>query len=253
VAATDPTGPVPSEPVPTEGRVARNRRRRTDAFLAAGLHIVTEDGIEALTMARLAAELDTAPGAVYRYFASKADLMAAIEANAIDQLQRSHDASVEPVAELVDERVDDAPAIVRLVTLGRWFCAAAQRYPEEVRLLQLVSARRSSTLTPEGAAGIAPSVLTLLAAVSATIDDAIDTGVIRPGDGLVRAIMWLMAFGGVAAAEDLEEYMPEVLGGGRLARELNVDLLVGWGASADAVARIEAVIDEVAAGESLAR
>jgi AcrR family transcriptional regulator len=242
-----------TEPAPTEGRVARNRRRRTDAFLAAGLHVVTEHGIEALTMARLAAELDTAPGAVYRYFASKAELMAAIEANAIDQLQRSHDASVDPVADAVSDRLDDPAALVRLVTVGRWFCAAAQRYPEEVRLLQLVSARRTSTLTAEGVAGIAPSVLTLLASVSTTIEGAIVEGVIDPGDGLVRAIVWLMAFGGVSAADDLEEYMPDLLGGGRLGRQLNVDLLRGWGADPDAIDRIEAVIDDVAGGDTLAR
>src|SRR5262245_30787011 len=121
-----------AEAAPPEGRVARNRRRRTDAFLAAGLHIVTEEGIEALTMARLAAELDTAPGAVYRYFDSKQDLMAAIEATAIGALQRSHDESVGPVTDLVAAQLDEPLALIRLVVLGRWLCSGAQRYPEEV-------------------------------------------------------------------------------------------------------------------------
>jgi AcrR family transcriptional regulator len=48
------------------GRVARNRRRRAQAFLALGLRIVAEEGIEALTMARLTGELDTAAGTIYR-------------------------------------------------------------------------------------------------------------------------------------------------------------------------------------------
>jgi AcrR family transcriptional regulator len=242
-----------ADPAPPEGRVARNRRRRSDAFLAAGLHIVTEEGIEALTMARLAAELDTAPGAVYRYFASKQDLMAAIEASAIGQLQRSHDASVTPVAESVGSRVDDDADLVRLVVLSRWLCAAAALYPEEVRLLQLVSSRRTATLTPDAAQGLAPTILALVAAVSTTIDAASRSGAIGPGDGLARAIMWLTAFGGVSVADDLEEYVPSVLGGGRLARQLNVDLLVGWGAAPDAITRIDAVIDAVADDEALAR
>src|SRR5262245_2488753 len=92
---------------PPEGRVARNRQRRIAAFLAAGQHIVTEEGIEALTMSRLASELDTAVGAVYRYFGSKGDLMAAIEERAIGELQRSHDASVEPVVAAVCPQVDE--------------------------------------------------------------------------------------------------------------------------------------------------
>ena len=230
------------------GRVARNRQRRAEAFLSAGLRIVTEDGIEALTMARLADELDTAVGSVYRYYSSKDELVAAIQAHAIGRLRRSHDLSVEPVATAVSARVgdDDSAALVRLVVLGRWFCAAAERYPEEVRLLQMVSARRSSTLTPATAAGVVPSTMSLVMAVSSTIDDAVTAGGIRPGDGLERAIVWLMAFGGVFAADDLEQYVPGVLGGGRLVRRLNVDLLVGWGASLDAVERIEQAVDALA-------
>jgi AcrR family transcriptional regulator len=228
---------------PAEGRVARNRRRRTEAFLAAGLRIATDEGLEALTMARLADELDTAVGSVYRYFASKAELMGAIEAHAIDRLQRSHDASVAPLADAVAARVDDSAALVRLVALGRWFCAAAELFPEEVRLLQLVSSRRTSSVSPEAIDGILPSAMSLVLAISNPINEAAEAGALRPGNPLARAIMWLTAFGGVVVADDLEKYVPDVLGGLRLARQLNVDLFVGWGASLDVVERIEAAID----------
>ncbi|HMG44693.1 MAG TPA: helix-turn-helix domain-containing protein [Acidimicrobiales bacterium] len=233
------------------GRVARNRRRRSEAFLTAGLRIVTEEGIDALTMARLADELDTAVGSVYRYYSSKDELVAAIQAHAIGRLHRSHDLSVEQVAAAVSARLagaegTDSPALVRLVVLGRWFCGAAERYPEEVRLLQMVSARRTSTLTPAAAAGLVPSTMSLVAAVGSTIDAAADAGDLRPGDGIGRAIVWLMAFGGVFAADDLERYVPGVLGGGRLVRQLNVDLIVGWGAPPDAVERIEQAVDALA-------
>src|SRR5687767_2162143 len=127
------------------GRVARNRQRRAEAFLAAGLRIVTGEGLHALTMARLADELDTAVGAVYRYYASKDELVAAIQAHAIGRLHGSHDLSVDPVTAAVATRLSargpggghdsdvgsgaatgtgddhDVPeALVRLVVLGRW-------------------------------------------------------------------------------------------------------------------------------------
>lgn len=232
-----------------EGRVARNRQRRAEAFLATGLRIVTEEGIDALTMARLAAELDTAVGSVYRYYASKDELVAAIQAHAIGRLHRSHDRSVEPVTAAVAARLgdDDLPvALVRLVVLGRWFCAAAERYPEEVRLLQTVSARRASTLSPAAATGLVPPTMALVAAVSTTIDAAVAAGGARPGDGLGRAILWLMAFGGVFVGDDLEQYVPGVLGGGRLLRRLNADLLVGWGVAPEVVERVEQAVDDLA-------
>jgi AcrR family transcriptional regulator len=240
-----------AEPAPVEGRVARNRRRRTEAFLSAGLHVVTEEGIEALTMTRLADELDTAVGSVYRYFDSKGELMAAIEASAIDRLRESHERSVAPIAQAVSGQVDDSDALVHLVAVGRWFCAAADRYPEEVRLLQLVSARRSSTLPESGVVAVLPSAMTLVLEVGRTIDAAVQAGELRPGDALGRAIMWLTAFGGVFVADDLEQYVPDVLGGGRLIRQLNMDLLVGWGADLDAVQRIEDAIDALSGSPPL--
>jgi len=235
------------------GRVARNRRQRSEAFLSAGLRIVTELGIEALTMARLAAELDTAVGAVYRYYSSKDELMAAIQADAIGQLHRSLERSVEPVAAAVSAKVRDPDELVRLVVLGRWFCAAADRYPAEVRLLQMVSSRRTSTQTPAAAESLAPATIALVATVAGTIDAAAQAGGLQPGNGLARAILWLTAFGGVFVADDLERYVPDILGGGRLVRQLNTDLIVGWGAPAEAVHRIDRAVDRLGGTPPLVR
>jgi AcrR family transcriptional regulator len=242
----------PEEPEEPEGRVARNRRRRTEAFLAAGLRIVTDEGIEALTMARLAQELDTAVGSVYRYFGSKGELMAAVEADAIDQLRRSHDEHVPAVVAAVAPQVAEPEVLVRLVVLGRWFCAAADRHPQEVRLLQLISARRSSSVEASALSDLVPAAMSLVLNITGAIDDATRAGVLREGGGLGRAIMWLTAVGGVFVADELERHVPEVLGGGRLIRQLNVDLFVGWGAPLDAIERIESAIDALDGSPPLA-
>src|SRR4029077_10929077 len=174
-----------------------HRPRRTPQLLYAGLRIVAEEGLDALTMARLAEEQDTAIGAVYRYFASKGDLVAAIQADAIDQLQRSHDASVPPVVDAVQPPVGVAPALFGLVVVGRWFCAAAAEFPQQVRLLHLVSAREAASLSSEAAEALLPPTLALVEAVRRTIDAAGEAGAIDAGGSLERAIMWLTAFGGV--------------------------------------------------------
>jgi AcrR family transcriptional regulator len=245
-----PASDAEPDQVADGGRVARNRQRRSEEFLSAGLRIVIERGIEALTMARLAKELDTAVGAVYRYYASKDELMTAIQADAIGQLHRSLDRSVAPVAAAVAAQVEESDELVRLVVLGRWFCAAAERFPAEVRLLQMVSSRQESTHTSTAAAGLAPATMALVAAVSGTIDAATGSGDLRRGDALARAIMWLTAFGGVFVADDLEQYVPGILGGGRLVRQLNTDLLIGWGAPLDAVQRIDRAVDSLSGAPS---
>ena len=245
-----------AEPAPARietGRVARNRQRRTQAFLAAGLRIVTEEGLDALTMARLADELDTAVGSVYRYFASKQELIAAIQAGVLEELHGSHDRSVEPLVEAVSAHVEESDALVRLVVLGRWFCAAGDRYPEEVRLLQMVSSRRASSLATGDAAALLAPTMSLVAVVSGTIDAAIKAGDLRDGAALARAIVWMTAFGGVFVADDLEQYVPDLLGGGRLVRQLNADLFAGWGADPAASARIDEAIDALDGSPPLAQ
>jgi AcrR family transcriptional regulator len=239
--------------------VARNRQRRSQQFLAAGLRIVAEEGLEALTMSRLAKEVDTAVGAVYRYYPSKNELVAAIQGNAIDQLHRSHDRSVEPVVEALAagpgqrKKAKDAPELVRLVVLGRWFVAASEVYPEEIRLLHLVGSRRGSTMLPETAASLLAPTLALVGVISGAIDAAVAAGELRPGNSLARAILWLTAFGGVFITDDFDMYIPEVLGDRRLVRQLNDDLSVGWGADLGAVERIEAAVDALKGDPPLAQ
>jgi AcrR family transcriptional regulator len=235
------------------GRVARNRQRRTDAFLSAGLRIVTEEGFEALTMGRLSSELDTAVGAVYHYFPSKGHLVTAIQAGAVERLTASYDASVEPVVDAVAERSGDDPALVRLVVVGRWFCAAAEVFPEEVRLLQMVNARRSSALQDGGGDVLLPPTLALLGRIAEAVGTAQSSGAIGPGEALARTIAWGAALGGVLAADDLDRYLPGIVGEGQLAHQLNTDLCIGWGAERAAVERIDRAVDAVARSMPLAR
>ena len=159
VSSSRPPTPRP----PASGRVARNRARRSDEFLRAALAIVVDQGFEALTMARLAQEVDTAIGSVYRYYASKDHLLLAVQTSAVEKLTATFAASVPPVVEAVSERL-----------------------PEEDRHL-------------------------------------------------------------------VEHYLPAVLGGGRLARQLSLDLLTGWGADPAGLARVDAAVDAVAATGPLVR
>jgi AcrR family transcriptional regulator len=235
------------------GRVARNRQRRTDQFLRAGLQIVTEEGFEALTMNRLSDELDTAVGSVYRYFPSKGHLVTAIQAGAIERLTESYDNSVDPVVDVVVGRSGLDPVLVRLVVVGRWFCEAAEVLPEEVRLLQMINVRRRSMLADDGGEIVLRSAMSLLQRVADVIGKAEEAGIIRPGPALARTVAWAAALGGVLAVEDLGRYLPGIAGEGRLGRQHNVDLCCGWGADGALVDQIDGIVDEVARSVPLAR
>lgn len=60
---------------PARGRPARIDQART---VATALELLDESGLDALTMRRLATALDVQAGALYRYFATKQDLLTAM-------------------------------------------------------------------------------------------------------------------------------------------------------------------------------
>ncbi|MEL6182651.1 MAG: TetR family transcriptional regulator, partial [Myxococcota bacterium] len=69
-----------------EGMTRRElkRKARREEMLHAAMSIVVNEGVSALTIARLARELDAAVGALYRYFESKQALITALQRQAID-------------------------------------------------------------------------------------------------------------------------------------------------------------------------
>jgi AcrR family transcriptional regulator len=234
--------------------VARNRERRAHEFLTAASHIVIDDGFEALTMARLARELDTAVGSVYRYYPSKDHLLAAVQGRAVERLSASFDRSVPAlVARLAADVEAEIAPTVPLAVLGRWACSAAVVLPEEIRLLQMVSARRSSALGPGGGEALVPVVMDFVGRVVQVIAEATAVGVLEPAPAVSRAILWLTGLGGVLQADDLESYLPDLLGHQRLARQYTVDLAVGWGADRHALETLDRHLDQVAAEGPLAR
>ena len=205
-------------------------------------------------MAKLAEAVDAAVGSVYRYYPSKAELLSAMRGQAIERLTLSFDDSVPALIARIEPLVaPDRRAHVPLAVLGRWACAAAAMLPEEVRLLPMVSARRTSAVGPGAGTQLVPVILEFLERVVDLVAAASDDGVVSPEPAGPRAIVWLTALGGVLEIDDLEQYRPDLVGGQRLARQLTVDLYCGWGADRGTLLAIDAVIDEIEREGPLAR
>jgi AcrR family transcriptional regulator len=236
------------------GKVAQNRRHRMQRFADASLHIVANEGLGALTMARLAEELDTVPSAVYRYFPSKGALITAVQCDAIERLTESYEVIRTASDVFFAERgiTEGDLAVGRLVLFGRWFCAAADTHLEEIRLLQMIMSERTSELDPEGGFDVLPIAMVLLGQAAECLDAAESHGLLSAGQSLERVIVWAAALGGVLETDSLARYVPELLGDGRLARTTNLDLLRGWGVPDERLVAATALVDALAAQQVLA-
>jgi hypothetical protein len=104
--------------------------------------------------------------------------------------------------------------------------------PEEVQLLQMINARRTSVLAERGGDVLVPSTTALLIGIAAAVEAAEAAGVIRPGPALARTVAWAAALGGALAADHPARSLPGIAREGQLGRQLNADLCAGSGAAA---------------------
>ncbi len=84
-----PPSPVPGRVERARAKAARARRRRPlslDAIVDVALRIVDEEGTEAVSMRRVAAEFDTGPASLYAYVANKDELLRCVLDRIIEEI-----------------------------------------------------------------------------------------------------------------------------------------------------------------------
>lgn len=210
-------------------RVRREARR--EEILDAAMQIVVADGLDALTVARLAKELDAAIGAFYRYFPGKEALLGALQTQALESLFAELERDLAALGEAPldpDPRVD---ALVRLLVSLRGPLESAERAPARHRLIdEMLSTPVIVLHDAEASVGLQP----ILAAVCARFDAAVLAGALAPGDGLVRThVIWASIHGLDHLRKRDRLQADPALKTRSLATELLRALLCGWGADAE--------------------
>ena len=123
-------------------RRERGRREMRDAILEAARRIVTEEGIEALTMRNVANAIGYSPAALYEYFPAKEDLFGCLYfAGGGGFAQRMRDTLAALPAE--------ASALERIGAVGHAYRAYAHEQPDLFRLVL-------GNPTPEFTPGFSP-------------------------------------------------------------------------------------------------
>ena len=253
------SGPISEPPavrVPgqkSSGKRARNRLARHSDYLRTALRIATEDGLEALTMQRLADEVEAAVGTVYTYFPSKGALLAEVQREAIDRLLGSY-LLLRPD---VEARVADADPVVastaHLVGFARFWIASLDTFPQEQLLLQQLMNDTRRAVPDEELGRVLPAIVRLFDLARERFDAAATVGALTPGDAMDRTITFAAALSGVLGVGKLDRWDVDLLDGRRLGAVLVDDLLRGWGASEAALTEGHAVIDAIARQHPIAR
>lgn len=215
-------------------RVSRKREARIREILRRSLAIATDEGVDALTIGRLASDLDYTPGALYRYFASKDAIVAELQHSVVVYLGRAIERLADRVRgyaerEGLDEE-DSALMAVAAAALG--FADFGTRSPAAFGFLAMYLSDPQYRLSTEDAAYVHSATRETLEVLTRLFAEAERTGALGEGDEASRALTSWAALQGVMQTRKLARNDPGAVDVESLARELVRSLLVGWGAPA---------------------
>jgi AcrR family transcriptional regulator len=235
------------------GRRARNRLARHREYLRTALRIATEEGLDALTMQRLADEVDAAVGTVYTYFPSKGALIAEVQREAIERLTASYLLLRPDVEAKVADEAPSTAAATHLVAFGRFWIDSFASYPREQRLLQQLMSDAHRTVDDDEALRVVPSAMRLLDLARERFEVAGQVGALEPADAMERTVTLAASLSGVLQLGKLGQFDPDLLDGPRLAGAFLDDLFRGWGAQPSELAAAHRFVDAIARRHRLAR
>jgi AcrR family transcriptional regulator len=162
-------GPTPTDPARSQplDRRARRRQETIDEILGIAVDVMSEDGVNALSMAQIARRLGVQPPSIYKYF----DSLLSIYDNLYQRGQSQH---LEIMRAAMANAQPGLPALVAgLEASGRW-CLANRS------LAQLMFWRPVPTFEPSPEA-FAPSI-EMVNLQKAAVADAITAGQLGPAD-----------------------------------------------------------------------
>lgn len=249
-AVPDPSD-APATPV---GARERNRLARHRSYLRAALSLVFEEGLDALTMARLAQEVGAAVGSVYTYFPSKGALVAEVQREAIERLATSATLLGADVDRRVGGADGDAARLAPVVAFGRFWLTAAGTYPEEMQLLLLLLSDVTETVPAEEAGRVVPAAMRLLGLAETRLAAAARDAALHeaePADR--RTIALAAALTGCVQLRVVQRFDDELLDPAATGRHVLDALLLGWGARPEHLAAAHRVVDDLEATAPLAR
>ncbi len=225
---------------PAAARRELRRADRRDAMLDAAMTIVLDGGLDGLTIAKLAAAMGMAVGAMYRYFPSKSSLIFALQDREALALGAHLKAAGDAAVALGPKLPPGETALVRVFGIARHYLRHAASHPRRHHLVDATLSAPKQLLDEDDGKQGAGVMDTVLEQVSVPLATAAHYGAIRDGDALARTYILWAAVHGFDHVRKRDRTQPRHLRAPALIELAMVDLLRGWGAA-------EAVITAVLA------
>ncbi len=212
---------------------ARRREDKTEALLDAAMGLLAREGLEAMTLQRVARELGLVTTAIYRYFPSKDALLAALQRRAV----RAIHAHFTGVLGALERRLSglrlspETAALAPILAAARAYVQLPRSQPEAFRLVAVLLGDPRPLIADEEALRTAPLVAAFLADVHALFERAVAARALGREHGPERRtlILW-STLHGLTQLEKLRRLSPDSPDAESLADAAASALLRGFGA-----------------------
>jgi AcrR family transcriptional regulator len=234
-----------TEPTQTNARRQRRRDLRTEHVLAVATRVFEREGLAGLTLGSVAKELDLVPAALYRYFESKDDLVAAMQHRAVEELAESFRRYLTRVAEgLAGVAQEETRALAMVLAMGSFYEELPRARPHAWRLVAVLLGDPQALLPDEQARRVLPLVADFLGAAEEVVARAHSTRAIE-GPRAIAATRTLQLWAALHGALTLQKLARFGAADSptSVVMPLVTDLLRGWGADPTALGRARRALD----------
>jgi AcrR family transcriptional regulator len=218
------------------GPVQRKRDARTSVILDEAMKILEVEGLDGLTLGRLAQSLGVVTTALYRYFPSKDAILAALQRRAVGLIHARVTDALVLIGQRTERMPPDAAILTKMLGVAVLYLDLPRTEPQTHYLLAILVGDPRPLLSPAEGKRTAPVLLALLADVEALFEEAVERRALAKGDSLERTLAFWALLQGTLALEKARRIAPSLPSPSRVATDAVAAMLVGWGADRRTVA-----------------
>ena len=214
-------------------RRSRKRQERIQNILSTAQSILLDEGLEAVTVHRIARELDLTVGALYRYFPSKQAMLTGLG----EDIVRGFTSSLSQIADLYETSLTDSQTLsplTPLLVISNTFLAMAEHSPARYRMVDLMLVDPRSMVPEEDRMMVLQTLFELLARVEQLLEQSSSQNIISKGHPRERTIVLWSALLGINSMLKMRRLYPEQVPAQNLAEDTMTALFVSWGCDASA-------------------
>jgi AcrR family transcriptional regulator len=223
---------------------AHRRDTKTDAIVQTAFRVLEADGIDGLTLQRVAHALGLTTTALYRYFPSKDALLAALQRQAITELHHDLAATLAAAEPLLTPLAPPVAALARVLTVARFYQALPQSHAQAYRLVATLLGDPRQLIADADAAAAVPLLVALLTDVQTLLDAAVAAGSLAAGDPQARALTLWATLHGLNQLAKLARLAPGKAPLAGIGHTATTTLLQGFGAHPAHIEHAQAALDQ---------